>query len=123
MTGPIAGASAVGTIRIRAARARSAGGYTRNSIASPTGASIPPPVPCSTRKSTSWPRLCAVPHNADATVKTISAGLLAQPLRQHAISKSLFENLRLLVAGVALMQLLAGLVPGPVRAVPGLGGG
>ncbi len=37
--------------------------------------------------------------------------------------KSLFENLRLLVAGVALMQLLAGLVPGPVRAVPGLGGG
>src|SRR6266702_1741679 len=38
-------------------------------------------------------------------------------------TKSLFENLRLLVAGVALMQLLAGLVPGPVRAVPGLGGG
>src|SRR6266702_6591008 len=42
---------------------------------------------------------------------------------QSKLAQSLFENLRRLVAGVALMQLLAGLVPGPVRAVPVLGGG
>ena len=49
-TGPSAGANMVGIIMSVDARARSAGGKARNSIAMPTGVSIPPPTPCSTRK-------------------------------------------------------------------------
>ena len=44
-TGPTAGATAVGTVRMLAARTRSAGGKVRNSMAMPTGVSIPPPTP------------------------------------------------------------------------------
>jgi hypothetical protein len=72
-TGPSAGASVVGTVRIAAARTRSAGGKTRNSIASPTGAIIPPPAPCSTRKISSSVSDPAIPHNADAAVNTAIA--------------------------------------------------
>jgi hypothetical protein len=43
--GPNAGAMTVGTVRIVDARARSDGGKARNSIAVPTGVSIPPPTP------------------------------------------------------------------------------
>ena len=71
--GPSAGASVVGTVRMLEARTRSAGGNTRNSMASPTGAISPPPAPCSTRKMSSCASDCAAPHSADATVKTAIA--------------------------------------------------
>ena len=55
------------------ALARSMGGNARNSIAVPTGVSIPPPTPCNTRNATSSLRLCACPHSADASVNIASA--------------------------------------------------
>ena len=73
MIGPRAGARTVGMIRMVEARARSMGGNARNSIAVPTGTSIPPPTPCSTRNPTSSPRVWAWPHSADAIVKVASA--------------------------------------------------
>jgi len=42
-------------------------------MAIPTGASMPPPAPCRTRKATSSSRLDARPHSADATEKTTMA--------------------------------------------------
>ena len=72
-TGPRAGATAVGTVRMLEARTRSAGGKTRNSMAMPTGVSMPPPTPCSTRKPTSSARLSASPHSTEAPVKTAMA--------------------------------------------------
>jgi len=71
--GPTAGASTVGTISTVDAFARSSGGNARNSIAVPTGVSMPPPTPCNTRNATSSPRLCDCPHNADANVNIASA--------------------------------------------------
>ena len=43
----------LGIMMIVDALARSAGGKARNSIARPTGVSIPPPTPCTTRKAIS----------------------------------------------------------------------
>ena len=60
-------------IRTVEALARSTGGNARNSIAVPTGTSIPPPTPCSTRNATSSPRLEAWPHSAEAIVNVASA--------------------------------------------------
>ena len=59
----------VGIVRIDAARTRSSGGKARNSMAMPTGASIPPPAPWRTLKATSWLRLVARPQSAEAPVK------------------------------------------------------
>ena len=73
MTGPSAGASVVGTVRMLDARTRSAGGKARNNIASPTGAIIPPPAPCSTRKTSSMASELAMPHRAEAAVNTAIA--------------------------------------------------
>ena len=73
MIGPSAGAKVVGTVRMLDARTRSAGGNARNSIASPTGAIIPPPTPCSTRKTSSSASDAAMPHSADAAVNTTIA--------------------------------------------------
>ncbi len=70
MTGPTAGARAVGMTRMADARTRSACGNARNSMVRPTGVIRPPPAPCRTRNATSSPRLPASPHKADATVKT-----------------------------------------------------
>ena len=72
-TGPRAGAKVVGTVRIAEALIRSAGGNARNSIAIPTGASMPPPAPCRIRNATSSPRLEASPHSAEAAVNTTMA--------------------------------------------------
>lgn len=72
-TGPKAGAIRVGTITTVEALARSAGGNARNNIAMPTGVSMPPPTPCSTRKAISWSIVCATPHNPDPTVKAANA--------------------------------------------------
>jgi hypothetical protein len=55
------------------ARTRSDGGKARNSIASPTGAIIPPPTPCSTRKISNSVSDPAMPHSTDATVNTTIA--------------------------------------------------
>ena len=70
MTGPTAGARAVGMTRMADARTRSAGGNARNSIVRPAGVMRPPPAPCRTRKATSSSRLPASPHRAEATVKS-----------------------------------------------------
>ena len=79
-TGPMAGARAVGVVRMLAARTRSAGGKTRKSMAIPTGASIPPPTPWRIRNSTSWVMLAANPQRAEATVKiTIAASSTCFP--------------------------------------------
>ena len=76
----MAGARAVGVVRMLAARTRSAGGKTRKSMAIPTGASIPPPTPWRIRNSTSWVMLAAKPQRADATVKiTIAASSTCFP--------------------------------------------
>ncbi len=73
ITGPSAGAMTVGTMITRLAAARSDGGKARNSIAVPTGMSIPPPAPCSRRKATSCPSEPARPHRTDATVNSATA--------------------------------------------------
>ena len=72
-TGPRAGATAVGTVRMLEARTRSSGGKVRNSMAMPTGVSMPPPTPWMTRKKTSSERLPAMPHRADAPVNRAMA--------------------------------------------------
>jgi hypothetical protein len=72
-TGPSAGASTVGRMSTVDAFARSIGGNARNSIAVPTGTSIPPPTPCKTRKPTNSPKLFAWPQSADAPVNIASA--------------------------------------------------
>ena len=72
-TGPSAGASAVGMIRIREAAARRSGGKARKSIARPTGVNIPPPTPWRTRKAMSSPSEVDKPHRHELTVNTISA--------------------------------------------------
>ena len=69
MTGPIAGARAVGTTRMADARTRSACGNARNSMVRPTGVMRPPPIPCRIRNATISSRLPASPHRAEATVK------------------------------------------------------
>ena len=69
----MAGASTVGTMSTVEALARSMGGKARNSMAVPTGTSIPPPTPCSTRKVTSSPRVWACPHSAEAPVNMARA--------------------------------------------------
>ena len=63
----------VGTVRMLAARTRSAGGKTRYSIAMPTGAIIPPPAPWRMRNTTSSVMFCARPHSTEPTVKTAMA--------------------------------------------------
>ena len=72
-TGPMAGAMAVGTVRMLEARTRSLGGKVRNSMAMPTGVNIPPPTPWRTRKNTSWERLSDSPHRTEAPVNTAMA--------------------------------------------------
>ena len=63
----------VGTVRMLAARTRSAGGKTRYSMAMPTGAIIPPPAPWMTRKRTSSVMFWANPHRTEPRVKTAMA--------------------------------------------------
>ena len=53
--------------------ARSAGGKARNSMAMPTGVSMPPPTPCSTRKKMSCSMVVEKPHAADPAVNAASA--------------------------------------------------
>ena len=72
-TGPSAGATSVGIITIVAARARSIGGKARNIIATPTGVSIPPPIPCTIRNAISWPIDWAKPHIIEPITNRASA--------------------------------------------------
>src|ERR1700722_10878178 len=44
------------------------GGFERSSTDCDNGTSAAPQIPCSTRLRTSWTRLVAAPHNADAMV-------------------------------------------------------
>ena len=72
-TGPSAGASTVGMMSTVDALARSIGGKARNSIAVPTGTSIPPPTPWRMRNTVSSVIEFAVPHSIDAPVNITSA--------------------------------------------------
>ena len=74
-TGPMAGAKAVPMVIMLAARTRSDGGNTRNSIAMPTGTNMPPPAPWMTRKMTSSVMFCASPQRTDPNVKTTMADI------------------------------------------------
>jgi hypothetical protein len=73
ISGPDAGPRMVANISTRPTATRSRGGKVRKSIAIPTGVSMPPPAPCSTRKATSCSRLCAIPHSAEAVTNIASA--------------------------------------------------
>jgi hypothetical protein len=57
------------------ALALSEGGNARNSIATPTGVSMPPPTPWMTRKVISCPIVCAVAHRAEPSVKATNANM------------------------------------------------
>ncbi len=71
----MAGANVVPMVRMLAARIRSDGGKTRNSMAMPTGAIMPPPAPWRTRKRTSSVMFCASPQRTDPKVKTTMADI------------------------------------------------
>jgi hypothetical protein len=58
-----------------AAFARSAGGKARKSMAVPTGVSMPPPTPCSTRNAISDSTLQARPQRIEASVNTERANM------------------------------------------------
>ena len=51
------------------------GGLMRNRVACDSGISPAPAIPCNARKITSWPRLVAMPHSAEATVKAITEAI------------------------------------------------
>jgi hypothetical protein len=72
-SGPVAGASAVGSTRIADAFTRSAGGKVRISIEVPTGVSSPPPMPWTNRKKTSSLKLVDTPHSTEAAVNSARA--------------------------------------------------
>ena len=74
-TGPTAGATTVGMVSTVAAAPRSFGGKARNSIAVPTGVSMPPPTPCRMRNATRDSTFHARPHRADANVNIVSANM------------------------------------------------
>ncbi len=72
-TGPDAGASTVGMVRMADARARCSGGKARNSSVIPTGVSMPPPIPCRIRNATSWPIERDSEHSTDAVMNMTRA--------------------------------------------------
>ena len=90
-TGPMAGASVVPTVRMLAARTRSAGGKTRKSMAIPTGAIMPPPAPCMTRKSDQLGHVLGQPAEGRADGEDddgreqhpLAAEAVAQPARRR----------------------------------------
>ncbi len=89
ITGPSAGAIRVGTITTVDALALSAGGKERKSIAIPTGASMPPPTPCTTRKAMSWPMVWAMPHNSEPMVKAPRANMKTRLVPKRSPSQPL----------------------------------
>ena len=72
---------------LRPAR-RSIGGKARNNLAAPTGTSMPPPTPtpCSTRSTTSWPRLWACPHSDKTQSVNIATSKEEHPPRPKAVA-------------------------------------
>ena len=66
-------ATTAGIMTIIAALARSAGGKARNSIAMPTGVSIPPPTPWSTRNRISCPIEDDIEHSNEPRVNAARA--------------------------------------------------
>ena len=112
-TGPRAGASVVGTVRMAEALMRSSGGNTRNSIAIPTGASMPPPAPCRTRNATSSPRLDASPHSAEAAVKTAMAvsSTRLPPKRSPSQPEAGIATARATRKAIEMLSTAVGLTP------------
>ena len=92
---------------------RSSGGNTRNSIAMPTGASMPPPTPWSTRNATSSPRLVAVPHSADAIVNTTIAASSTRlpPRRSPSQPEAGMNTARLTRNPIEMLSTAVGLTP------------
>ena len=85
------------TARTLETRTRSAGGYTRNSMARPTGVMIAPPAPCRTRKATSSLRPVDSPHSADPIVKMPMAPSSARrpPIRSPSQPEAGMNTVRL----------------------------
>src|SRR3954469_9881277 len=77
--GPIAGASSIGTPTSAITRPIRSCPAARARIVIPTGITIPPPSPCSTRNAISVPADQASPHSADPQTKTATA--VMNPLR------------------------------------------
>src|SRR4051812_9938310 len=71
--GPIAGASSIGTPTSAITRPIRSCPAARARIVIPTGITIPPPSPCSTRNAISVPADQASPHSADPQTKTATA--------------------------------------------------
>ena len=72
MVGPKIGARMVGVERTPMTRPRLSLPAARTMIIWPTGTIMPPPMPCSTRKTMSDPADQASPHSAEPTVKISS---------------------------------------------------
>ncbi len=69
MVGPMIGAMIVGVDRTPITRPRFSFPAARTMIICPTGMIIPPPMPCSTRKTISEPADQARPHSPEPMVK------------------------------------------------------
>ena len=73
MTGPSAGPSSIGIPKMPITAPRFSGGASRYRIAMPTGISIPPPSPWSTRKIVSIGAVVATAHSAEPAVNNTRA--------------------------------------------------
>jgi len=73
--GPMAGALTMAMLQTAKAEARFSAGNVSTRIACSTGASPPPPVPCSTRKKMSHPRLGARPQSRELAVKSATESM------------------------------------------------
>ena len=103
----------MGTVRMAEALMRSSGGNARNSIAIPTGASMPPPAPCRIRNATSSPRLEASPHSAEAAVNTTMAvsSTRLPPKRSPSQPDAGMNTARLTRKAIEMLSTAVGLTP------------
>ena len=90
---------------------RSSGGNARNSMAIPTGASMPPPTPCRMRNATSSPRLLASPQRADARVNTTIAVSITRlpPNRSPSQPDAGMNTARLTRKPIEMLSIAVGL--------------
>ena len=71
--GPTTGPISAGVVSQAIAAMSSDFGTRRSSNSRPTGTIIAPPMPCSTRNSTSAGKDCAAPHSTEPRVNTAMA--------------------------------------------------
>ena len=67
--GPPIGASSMGMLRIDISRPRRPGPASRVMIMNPSGNSMPPPMPCTTRNTMSCTIVDATAHSSEPSVK------------------------------------------------------